>query len=385
MPFVDPLIPFPCKLCQSPVTSADHIYSIDRAPLSAQYLPTTSQFEEGASATQLSLYSCSGCGHYQLSSKPVFYWREVITAAGLSPEMHAFRTSQLGEWIEENQLTGKAVLEVGCGAGYLLDILSLSGVVASGIEYNHKNVIKGRQSGRSIRKGYILDDYLEIRGSYDAFMCINFLEHAPHPLAFLRAVRACCKPGAVGIVEVPNFERDIAESKSHNLIRDHLSYFTSHSLKLICLLAGFELLSIQECWHGNDLEARVRVPNPSVISNWYKGTPTIQAFSDLVHSETGRIAVWGASHQALTLLAISAPSNIICIADSAPFKQGKVDPVCGIPILPPAEMIDKDPDLIIIIAAGYSAEVKSILETQYNFSGRTVILDDLVQEKIGSS
>lgn len=385
MPLIDTGAPFECRICQSLVTLADQIFAIQGAPLSAQYLPSASQFVEGATAKPLCLYSCRGCGHYQLSSEPVHYWREVITAAGLSPEMRAFRTSQFREWVVEHSLQRQLVIEVGCGAGHLLDILSSLGVEAEGIEFNDDCVKRGRESGRRIRQGYILDAYKEIKGHYDAFVCINFLEHAPEPLMFLRAVLACCRPGAVGILEVPNFKKDIAESKSHNLIRDHLSYFTDRSLHLICLLAGFEVLSIRECWHGNDLEAKLRVPIKSEISTWQQGTITIQIFSDLVHSEPGRIAVWGASHQALTLLAMSTPNNVVCIADSAAFKQGKVDPVCGIPILAPAEMIAEAPDLIIIIAAGYSNEVKRILDTQYKFTGRIVILDDLVQAQSGAA
>lgn len=385
MHFIDSCAPFPCRVCHFPVTVADQIFTIPRAPLSAQYLPSASQFAEGVTAKPLCLYSCSGCGHYQLSSEPVHYWREVITAAGLSPAIGSFRATQLREWLVENRLQGKAVLEVGCGAGHLLDILSSSGVQAEGIEFNDVSVKRGRESGRCIRQGYILDVYKDIKGHYDGFVCINFLEHAPEPLTFLRAIFACCRPGAVGLLEVPNFNKDIAESKSYNLIRDHLSYFTDRSLRLICLLAGFEVLSIRECWHGNDLEAKLRVPTKSQISNWQQGTPTIQIFSDLVCSEPGRIAVWGASHQALTLLAMVATDNVLCIADSAPFKHGKVDPVCGLPIIAPADMIAMDPDLIIIIAAGYSFEVKRVLETQYKFSGRVVILDEFIQDQMRSS
>ena len=374
----DPNLPFSCKLCQTPITADHQLFSIDRAPLSAQLLPTASQFDRGNTAKPLCLYRCGSCGHYQLSSEPVSYWREVITAAGLSVAMRTFRSSQLAEWVEKYDLRGKSIIEVGCGAGYLLDILTSLGVNATGIEFGSDMVNLGLQHGRNIRQGYILDVYTELQARYDGFICINFLEHAPEPVAFLRAVRACCKPGAVGIIEVPNFDRDIIEAKSHNVIRDHLSYFTEQTLQLICFLCGFELLSISECWHGNDLEAKVRVPIQSAISEWQQGTPTIQAVSELLREETKRIAVWGASHQALTLLAILNPKNVICIADSASFKQGKVDPVCGIPIVAPSEMIAQQPDLIIIMAAGYSREVQKILKTEYNYQGRALILDEYI-------
>lgn len=360
MTCADKLTPFPCRICESSLTEADQCFSIEHAPLSAQQLPSKETFQQGATSEQLCLYSCPGCGHYQLSSRPVDYWREVITAAGLSKEMREFRQSQLQSWVRDNGLEGQSVLEVGCGAGYLLDLLSAAGVSATGLEYNQELVKQGQHEGRNIRQDYILDMAQDSEEQFDGFICINFLEHAPEPIKFLRSIRSLCKPGAVGIIEVPNFEQDIALSKSHNLIRDHLSYFTSRTLSLVAQLAGFELLSLRECWYGNDLEATVRVPHRSVVLDWALGTPTINALAEVLASEQGRVAIWGASHQALTLLAILRPTNVICIADSAAFKQGKVDPVCGIPIVSPAAMIAGQPETVIIIAAGYSQEVKEI-------------------------
>lgn len=379
MSSADESTPFPCRICETSLTEVDQFFSIKHAPLSAQQLPSKEIFQQGATFGQICLYACPGCGHYQLSSRPVDYWREVITAAGLSKEMREFRKKQIQSWVRGNRLAGKSVLEVGCGAGYLLDLLSATGVSATGLEYNQELVKQGKLEGRDIRQGYIFDMAQHSEERFDGFICINFLEHAPEPIKFLRSIRSLCKPGAVGIIEVPNFEQDISLSKSHNLIRDHLSYFTSRTLSVVAQLAGFELLRLRECWHGNDLEAIVRVPHRSVVLDWVQGTPTINALAEVFASERGRVALWGASHQALTLLAMLRPTNVICIADSAAFKQGKVDPVCGIPIVSPAELIAASPETVIIIAAGYSQEVKKILVNELGFFGKVVILDELVQ------
>ncbi len=369
-----------CRLCGASLLNQTVQYSLIAAPKSAQALPTAQEFSVQGGSPGLVLHCCTGCGHYQLASEPVSYWKEVITAASLSQEMCDFRTGQLDDWVSRHDLSGKSVIEVGCGAGYLLDILSASGVRAVGLESGPAQVEAGRAAGRDIRQGYILDPGVSFDRQFGGFICINFLEHAPEPVRFLRAIRGICVPGAVGIVEVPNFQKDIDQHKSHNLIRDHLSYFTARTLVLAVQLAGFELLSMRDCWHGDDLEAQVRVPAASLVATWSEGTPTVRILTQLLAAEPGRVAIWGASHQALTLIAITQPANVYCIADSAPFKQGKVDPVCGIPIIGPTEMIASRPDLVVIMASGYSQEVKRILMSDPSFIGRVVVLDDLVAQ-----
>lgn len=366
-----------CNLCNSILSSSNSIFRIENAPRSAQYLPTMEEFNQSKTSVVIELYQCSDCGHYQLSGEPVDYWKEALTSAGISPEMREFRIEQLKSWVDKYNLYNKNVMEIGCGDGHLLDILSDAEVIASGLEFSTTQVKKGRMKGRNIYQGYPLDSSFSFSAILDGFLCINFLEHTPKPVDFLRSIFRACKPGAVGIVEVPNFQKDIDRQKSYNLIRDHISYFTFRTLALAIKLSGFDLLSIRDVWHSDDIEAIVQVPYPSPCIQWQSKTPIVQGLESFFASEQGKIAIWGASHQALTLLGMIKPQNVICIADSAPFKQGKVDPVCGIPIVSPNEMISIQPDLVIIIAAGYSNEIKKMLKSNKDYLGRIMVLEDI--------
>lgn len=369
-----------CKLCNQHFLQGQNtpIFRIDRAPRSAQHLPSAEDFHRDGMSVPLELFQCPACGHYQLFSRPVNYWREVLTAAGLSAEMRNYRKEQFANWIDQYKLCGKVVMDIGCGEGQFLDLLAEAGAIAHGLEAGVNQVQRGQQAGREIQQGYILDPGCISPSSLDGFLCINFLEHATNPIDFLRSIFLACKPGAVGIVEVPNFQKDIDEQKSYNLIRDHLSYFTARTLSIAVGISGFELLSIREVWHGDDIEAVVRVPYPSPCIQWGSGTPIVRGLSKLLAMEKGRVAIWGASHQALTLIGMIRPKNVTCIADSADFKQGRVDPVCGIPIVSPDEMIASHPDLVIVIAAGYSKEVARLLGENKQFGGRIKILEEVL-------
>ena len=52
----------------------------------------------------------------------------------------------------------------------------------------------------------------------------------------------------------------------------------------------------------------------------------------------GPVAVWGASHQALTLLALARATNVAYVVDSAPFKQGRLTPATHLRVVAPAHL-----------------------------------------------
>jgi hypothetical protein len=365
-----------CRLCRRELASADLIFGIEEAPRSAQELPTREQLQAGTYTAPLDLYQCSFCCHYQVSSQPVDYWREVITAAGLSEKMRVFRDQQLSTWIRKYSLQEKIVLEIGSGEGYLLDILKNAGASPIGMEFNATSVNIGRGKGRVIIHRHLYDDVPELANiEISGFICINFLEHAPDPVLFLRRLREIVQPGSYGIVEVPNFSKDLRLNRAHNIVRDHLSYFTQDSLVRLLAVSGYSLLSIHDCWDGEDLVAEVQVNSRPARPEWKSEVTLIRKLRQVLSRSQERFAIWGASHQCLTLLAIIKPLNVLAIADSAEFKQGRTDPACGIPILSPEEMLQKEPDTVIIIAGGYSTEIEDLLKTRYRFQGHVVILD----------
>ena len=71
-----------------------------------------------------------------------------------------------------------------------------------------------------------------------------------------------------------------------------------------------------------------------------------------------KVAVWGAGHRTLALLALSKLNNIEYVVDSAKFKQGKFTPVLHLRILPPETLQKEKVDLIIVMVPGiYPDEV----------------------------
>ena len=79
------------------------------------------------------------------------------------------------------------------------------------------------------------------------------------------------------------------------------------------------------------------------------------------------MAIWGAGHQALAVIAMAgiAP-RIKYVIDSAPFKQGKYTPATYLPIVSPNLLLTEPPKSVVIMAAGYSDEIANIILDKYS-------------------
>ena len=78
------------------------------------------------------------------------------------------------------------------------------------------------------------------------------------------------------------------------------------------------------------------------------------------------MAVWGASHQGLTLLSTTAlQEEVAYIIDSAPFKQGKYSPASHLPIVDKSHFQKEPVEEILIVAPGYTEEIAGIIRREF--------------------
>jgi len=364
-----------CKLCLSPI-AVTVAYKIKKAPRSVNQLPTN-KLNKNNCTRNLSLWECPECGHIQLKNECITdNWREVFTAAGFSKEMLKARRKLFAKMLKK--CSSNNIIEIGCGAGHFLPVFREVGFKACGLEWSDTQCEKARRTGLYVIQGHVLEGALNKR-RIDNFAIINYLEHVKDPRKMLSLICKSCRPNSIGLVEVPNFSRDLKFSKSHNLVAEHLSYFTEKSLKLILEISGFEIINIEKFWDDNDIIAWVRPRILKDFNNWDDKNTTLKIFKEYISNNNIRkFAIWGASHQTLTLLSMIKSSDskkISFIVDSSTDKQGKIDPVRGIKIISPKDMMSKNIDNILIIAGGYSDEISKLLKS-LNYSGRISILRD---------
>ncbi len=358
-----------CRCCHRALPS-EPVLKYHNMPKSAQYFPDEFNVEE-ETGVDIIIHECLYCGLLQAAGEPVPYYKDVIRATGVSEEMRKFRVEQFGLWVEENNLKGKKVIEIGCGKGEYMTFFEGHQASVIGLEHLKDSVIIANGNGHSVVQGYVEDESYEIPGApFDAFYSMNFLEHIPNPGAFLSGIANNLKENAVGIVEVPNFNMILEQSLYSEFVQDHLMYFTVQTLTNMLELNGFEVLECNEIWYRYIISAKVRKRKSIRVDKFEQ---QLQCMKKVVNQyltqmvEAGHVvAGWGAGHQALANLSLlDIGSKIIYIIDSAPFKQNKFTPATHIPVVAPEVLEKGEITAVIIMAAGYSDEIKSIILQKY--------------------
>ncbi|MFL9877897.1 bifunctional 2-polyprenyl-6-hydroxyphenol methylase/3-demethylubiquinol 3-O-methyltransferase UbiG [Herbaspirillum rhizosphaerae] len=106
------------------------------------------------------------------------------------------------EWINARAaLSGKNVVDIGCGGGILAESMARKGAKVTGIDLSEKALkvadLHGMESGVQVRYEKIAAEDLAARetGQFDVVTCMEMLEHVPDPASIVRACAALAKPG----------------------------------------------------------------------------------------------------------------------------------------------------------------------------------------------
>ena len=106
------------------------------------------------------------------------------------------------DWIDQAVgLSGKKVLDVGCGGGILSESMAAKGARVTGIDLSERPLSVARlhllESGQNVDYRNIATETLaeEMPGAFDVVTCLEMLEHVPDPESTVRACAALVKPG----------------------------------------------------------------------------------------------------------------------------------------------------------------------------------------------
>ncbi len=117
--------------------------------------------------------------------------------------LHMINPLRLG-WIEglAGGLTGKQILDVGCGGGILSDSMARKGAEVLGIDLATKSLRVAQLHALEANTPHV--SYREVAaealaqeqpGHYDIVTCMEMLEHVPNPASIVQACTDLVKPG----------------------------------------------------------------------------------------------------------------------------------------------------------------------------------------------
>jgi SAM-dependent methyltransferase len=327
----------------------------------------------------LYVYECPECGFVQLAQMldPSFYDDYLMTSSH-SAQMKTFQQAQASEFVRRFGLSGKRVIEVGCGDGNYLDYLRQAGANVAGIEASSRFQELSRKRGFTVFSGYVSRESAIPEAPWDGFVTRQVLEHVPDPNGFLQGIRASLASSAAGLVEAPSLEQSLDNGRFYDFFADHVNYFSARTLRYALERNGFEVIDVSREMGGEYNVVLVRIAQGSELTGLQRIVDTLtEEIRDFIESYRRigkRVAIWGAGGKGVTALAVANVRGVAYVIDSDPYKQGLFTPVSHFPVVAP-NMLVKDPvEAVVITALAYRDEIITQLRKEIGFTGQIAII-----------
>lgn len=358
-------------------------YEATAVPSQTCVLLDTGQEAASYPSGDLLLGFCPACGFIQntrFDQNLVDYSVPTEESQAFSPKFNEFANWLADQLVDRYQLSGKSVLEIGCGKGDFLLLLAERGI-AHGVGID-PGYLPERLATPETEVEFVRDWYGPESSTRtgDLVLTRHLMEHVPNVTEFFGWLResTAATTGSALYTEVPDVERVLVEGAFWDVYYEHCSYFSQDSLARTLKGAGFEVQWVERGFDDQYLLAGA-VPSARRARRY---EDSVERMGSLVESfaikaEAGRkqwreaiervvagggsVAVWGGGSKAVAFLASIAASGLT-VVDINPFKQGKWLPGVSVRVQPPETLLDNPPDLVIPMNPIYVDEIKRDLE-----------------------
>ncbi|MDO8426876.1 MAG: methyltransferase domain-containing protein, partial [Deltaproteobacteria bacterium] len=346
-----------CPVCDSPEISP--VIDISAVPVNCNVLFASRGQALLAPKRDIRLGFCGNCGHIHNTAfdpEAINYTEEYENSLHFSPLFQDYARSLAVTLIERYGLYGKDIIEIGCGKGDFLHLMSeLGGNRGIGFDTSYSRGVEPCGNGKVV---FVQDSYSEKYSGCkgDLVLCRQVLEHIKHPKGFLARVRGAigARSGTVVFFEVPNVFHTLRELSVWDIIYEHNSYFYPYSLKRLFNGCAFNVRSVVETFEGQficidafpaDRAIQPPLPGPELdaivkevltFSTRY-GSKILSWANELKGiEESGKRAVlWGGGSKGIAFLNMLKSRGIEYVVDINTRKQGKFVPVTGQEIVAP--------------------------------------------------
>ncbi len=340
---------------------------------------------------RITLAHCATCDHVfnQSFDRDLLEYRVGYdNALHHSPRFASYMDDLAAELVQRLGIHGGTVLEIGCGQGDFLRLVCDKGEsLGIGLDPSYSS---GNDRSCHPRVRIIPKEYEpSLKGRADLVCARHVLEHIEEPAGFMGSLIDLMTADTAKImIEVPNGLYIWRDNSIWDILYEHVSYFSEMSLRHLFRRSGLEALFVEERFGGQFIVALGRRAGPPVPTNGGRPTPTIGQSHDGVRQFAGgygetiafwrqwlrgaaeqsqRVYLWGAGTKSISFLNLVAGQDralqrtITGVVDINPAKEGRFTPGTGHPILAPASLGDRRPDVILVMNPNYETEIRQMV------------------------
>ena len=376
----------PCPACGS--VSLERFHRQSGVPSNSCLLLPTREAAEEFSRGDIDLGFCGSCGfitNVAFDATLAEYSARYEETQAFSQRFVDFASALAERWVDRYDLSGRTVLEVGCGKGEFLVMMAEAGIGAgTGIDPGvHPERIQSDAADRlTWIADFYTDEYTDIEA--DAIVCRHTLEHIPDVEEFMRSMRRIIgsRLETVVLFELPDTLRVLDEVAFWDVYYEHCSYFSAGSLARLFERSGFEVLDLHLDYDDQYLILEARpvaegtAPTPWAIDDMAKLRIAVDRFADgydetigfwrgklsEVTTTGGTVVIWGAGSKGVSFLS-ELGAYVRSAVDINPHKQGMYMAGTGHRIDAPERLQEIRPDLVIVMNPIYVDEIRAHLES----------------------
>ncbi|HKU15977.1 MAG TPA: class I SAM-dependent methyltransferase [Steroidobacteraceae bacterium] len=326
----------------------------------------------------VNLCVCRGCGfvfNRTFDSRLGAVGARYESSQAASAHFSSFAQSLARDWIKRYALSGRTVLDVGCGNADFLKRLLDEGVGrAIGIDPCCE---PAERTDRLQLIADLFDDrFLDLAA--DAVVCRHTLEHIQDVAGFLRLLGnwASRGTGRVLLFELPASERIFAERAFWDVYYEHCNYFTRATIRTAFELAGLRVLRVDLAYddqyllveavadpqvrraQGSEVAASAQLEcaafGAAASASIERSRARLARFA-----ESGkRVVIWqGASKTVGFLSAIETFDAIDSAVDMNQRRHGQFLPGSGLAVHSPDILRELQPEHVVLMNPVYVQEV----------------------------
>lgn len=376
---------FSCPVCQS--NSTKTFLKRECVPVHQHLVISKKDAATQAARGNLYLRVCQECGfifNRAFEQTKLSYGENYDNRQTCSPSFSNYLNTLIEHLVYEKNVRHCRIVEVGCGEGlFLRKLVEVEewGNLGYGFDPSYIGLGKELDNRLQFEKRYYGSDCTDVPA--DVVICRHVIEHVPDPLNLLLSVNQALiqSPQAKVFFETPCVKWSLKNQVIWDFFYEHCSYFTKQSLTTAFEIAGFQVISVEYIFNEQYLwlEAARSEKNLKITKDPNNIVELTEQFSNSEQKlkknwskriqqllKKGKIAVWGAGAKGVTFVNLVDPdqSQIDCVIDVNPNKQGNYVPGTGHDIVDYQEAVKRGVKIAILMNPNYRQENLELLASE---------------------